>query len=456
MVDTNGNGQDRLVVNTNPIPKPRTRNKITPSPRPRSTISLNEPIKENKDEMIEENKIEEENVMEEKREPVEDKKDTSREENNVERSVKENKIEEVEDTKDTTREESVIIGAVKENKRETVEDNKDIAEEKRTTTDNKREAVEYTKDLTGQEETVKGNKREAFEDTKDIAVGVETVEGNRREAVEDNTDTAREEKNVEETVKENIDQTLSNENNAEAVEDGKKSGLLNEAEETKVSSLDKDLKNKVSELAQLQKEGFASFFKSEEKSKPEIVALHPKTPKKDRYSKSIFDSYTRKRGFQIGASLLDEENNNNSSGLSTPTSVSSALNAFDFVDEIDGLDVEMFSGSLSKNSRKKSEILNQLHGMHELESLRKNPSVGSLRSVSSLPGFTGTNMKKWGNVEELDEISLNSNGGKNGWVLGDTSDTGMLLIALLLIKVYFYYTCRVLVEIKSVKSGIST
>ncbi|XP_044267448.1 cordon-bleu protein-like 1 isoform X2 [Tribolium madens] len=285
-------------------------------------------------------------------------------------------------------------------------------------------------------EPIKENKSEAPIEVKENKSTVEDFEENNRvETVkyEDITSetvvTPSDEKKIEavnsEVVKTNDDPLAAV--NPQVVD---KETIGNEPPQTSEhSDLNEDIKSKVSELAQLQKEGVDNFFKSSEKSKaPEIVALYPKPVKSDRYSKSIFDSYTRKRGFQIGSSLLDEENSTqkSSSGLSTPTSVSSALNAFDFVDEIEGLDVEMFTGSLSKNSKNKSVILNELHGMHELENLKKNPSRGSLRSVNSLPGFTGTNMKKWNNVEELDEISLNSNGGKNGWVLGDTSDTESL------------------------------
>jgi hypothetical protein len=207
-----------------------------------------------------------------------------------------------------------------------------------------------------------------------------------------------------------------------------------ESHENKAKNIDEKLKRKVADLAQLQKESVSSIFNTtnfvtphEKVKPPEIVALHPKEMKQDSYPKSVFES--NKKSFQIGSSLLDlrpeEETKKISSDLSTPNSVASALNAFDFVDEIEGVDVEMFTGSLSKNSKNKNVILNQLHGMHEFETLKKNPSGGSLRSVNSLPGFVGSNMKKWNNIEELDVISLNSCGGRNGWVIGDTSDTGM-------------------------------
>jgi hypothetical protein len=205
-----------------------------------------------------------------------------------------------------------------------------------------------------------------------------------------------------------------------------------ESHENKAKNIDEKLKRKVADLAQLQKESVSSIFNTtnfvtphDKVKPPEIVALHPKEMKQDSYPKSVFES--NKKSFQIGSSLLDlrpeEETKKISSDLSTPNSVASALNAFDFVDEIEGVDVEMFTGSLSKNSKNKNVILNQLHGMHEFETLKKNPSGGSLRSVSSLPGFVGSNMKKWNNIEELDVISLNSCGGRNGWVIGDTSDT---------------------------------
>jgi hypothetical protein len=138
-----------------------------------------------------------------------------------------------------------------------------------------------------------------------------------------------------------------------------------ESHENKAKNIDEKLKRKVADLAQLQKESVSSIFNTtnfvtphEKVKPPEIVALHPKEMKQDSYPKSVFES--NKKSFQIGSSLLDlrpeEETKKISSDLSTPNSVASALNAFDFVDEIEGVDVEMFTGSLSKNSKNKCHL----------------------------------------------------------------------------------------------------
>ncbi|XP_008194098.1 cordon-bleu protein-like 1 isoform X2 [Tribolium castaneum] len=375
VAQADGNGQ---VANTNPVPTPRTRTKITPHPRPRTIAHENKP--QTTEDFKENEKITAEFC------PVSETTDST--------VASEDDLQVVDETREH-------------------HDKEEIASEPKTT---EYCDIRAEKKETGNELLETKEHPNKYEDN--LQVADEEIAGETPETRE-HCDELQADKNG---IANEFRETKEREDNPLVVSEE----ITSETLETKEHrDIHEDIKGKASELAQLQKEGVDSFFKSLEKSKaPEIVALHPK-PAKSGGSKSILDSYTRKRGFQIGSSLLDEENSNqkHSSGLSTPTSVSSALNAFDFVDEIEGLDVEMFTGSLSKNSKNKSVILNELHGMHELDSLKKSPSRGSLRSVNSLPGFTGTNMKKWSNVEELDEISLNSHGGKDGWVLGDTSDT---------------------------------
>lgn len=110
-------------------------------------------------------------------------------------------------------------------------------------------------------------------------------------------------------------------------------------------------------------------------------------------------------------------------------------------DNITDFDINLFTGSLSKGSKGSKKALQHLHGIHDFEenpgeeSLRENESLMSLRSVDSWPSFLGNgNMKKWNNQEDLNDISLNSGGLGDKWVIGDYSDTGMsehLLILLL-------------------------
>ncbi|RZC36482.1 microtubule-associated protein futsch, partial [Asbolus verrucosus] len=371
-------GQDSVVNNnTNPIPTSRNRTKIAPSPRPQSIISLTS--------------------------------EDSFEEKKAEAVKNENKI-----TLNETVGESI---AKANNDKNTV--NEGVTREG----NNQVEEKTVQTDLVDETRIQKIEEKEESAPKSNDKIEEEAVQINLIEKVRPQK-TEKKEEIAPESNGKMSNQTTAEEKtfkHDEMSDENKKKAEINK-------DMDTDLKQKASKLTQLQKQNVTAVFNTttfttastgEDVKPPEVVAFYPKTQKKEhRYSKSIFDSYTRKRGFQIGSSLLDlhsdEEANQkrNSSGLSTPNSVASALNAFDFVDEIEGLDVEMFTGSLSKKSRNKNVILNQLHGMHEFESFRKHPSSGSLRSVSSLPGFIGSNMKKWNNIEELDDISLHSYSGQ--------------------------------------------
>lgn len=399
MVEAPGIGHGNIVANnTNPKPKPRNRTKTAPSPRPRSLVSLSS----------------EDRPDENSAEAVNDKLLEKREESTELVNTRAN----LEPLADNERNESIETPTpVRDELGPTLADTK---------SDEMQELVDEKEiKIVDQATVIENEDHEIAAPTKNEADSVPYEEDpepiNESKQIDDSAKEGLLEKEEIDETTANDDEAKNNFQSADSLGGDKKS--------------DNGMKEKFSELAKLQKSVVSDILEPKaEVSKvkpPEVVALHPKTPNKDSYPKSFFDSYTRKRGFQIGSSLLDlrsdEEasNHKNSSDLSTPNSVASALNAFEFVDEIEGLDVEMFTGSLSKNSRNKNKILNQLHGMHDLDNFSKNPSGGSLRSVSSLPGFLGSNMKKWNNVEELDDISLNSFGGRNGWVIGDTSDTGM-------------------------------
>lgn len=55
----------------------------------------------------------------------------------------------------------------------------------------------------------------------------------------------------------------------------------------------------------------------------------------------------------------------------------------------------------------------------------RNNSITSVRSLQSLPGFSGS-LTKWKNIEELDDLSMGSSVVPNSWGLTDQSEPGML------------------------------
>lgn len=163
---------------------------------------------------------------------------------------------------------------------------------------------------------------------------------------------------------------------------------------------------------------------------PEIIGVIPKTPVENKSPQSNkYDSFGKRR-FQKLQSLtgsFDEDATANKFGsVSSGTSVSSALATFNFVDDFLDLDDKVFSGSISskKNFSLKDEVFSELYGIHNLEDIKigNNQSLSSLRSLRSLPGFYNSDngMKKWNNYEELDDISLASQGPNSRWVIGDS------------------------------------
>nr|XP_023013807.1 uncharacterized protein LOC111503677 [Leptinotarsa decemlineata] len=166
------------------------------------------------------------------------------------------------------------------------------------------------------------------------------------------------------------------------------------------------------------------------KKPPEIVAVIPKTPKES----NKFDTFGKRR-FQTLSSLINSVNESKSksgSVSSTSTSIASALENFNFIDDFSDLDENVFSGSVSSKKKfsLKEEVYNQLFGMHNYEDVKlgKNQSISSLRSLRSLYGFANeSGMKKWKNTEDLDEASLSSLGRNSGrWVAGEFSESESL------------------------------
>ncbi|GJQ69921.1 putative actin filament network formation [Trypoxylus dichotomus] len=157
-------------------------------------------------------------------------------------------------------------------------------------------------------------------------------------------------------------------------------------------------------------------------SKPEIVGVIPKKKKQ-----SNFDTLSRKRGFHIGSSLINMEAEYESESITSLTSddklsdhasLSSKTSDYsthpnDF--EMNDINEEIFTKSVSKKTGKKliEKHTNELHGMHSLDAdynmsnLGQHPSASSLKSMDSIPGFMGgSNMRKWKNVQDLDDISV--------------------------------------------------
>lgn len=190
-------------------------------------------------------------------------------------------------------------------------------------------------------------------------------------------------------------------------------------------------------ISSLQQSFVSDIFSSQEflnESKPSIVAVIPKTPKSEHKYNSNKDSFGKKRCFQIGSSILEKNFDAESSSISSKRSYdskssrNSVVNVSD--DEIGDIDEEMFSGSLSRASRKKRpEVFNQLFGMHSFEedvqtpSFQRNTSLGSFSSMSSVPGLNGAKMRKWNNSETLDSTSLKSVGVTNKWVVAEATNT---------------------------------
>lgn len=181
---------------------------------------------------------------------------------------------------------------------------------------------------------------------------------------------------------------------------------------------------------------------------PEIVGvLLKKSASKDSmHDKAQYDSHSPDTGVKnlnvnvdyVSDEYLGDVHDTKDKYASEYSSLDSSLTQTDKGDDdmpIDDLDIQMFSLSASKNSKHFRKPLKHLHSENDFDSatynndMPKNMSITSLKSVDSLPGFMdSTNMKKWANYQDLDEISNISDNlsHKNKWVVGDTTDTGML------------------------------
>ncbi|CAH0557230.1 unnamed protein product [Brassicogethes aeneus] len=122
---------------------------------------------------------------------------------------------------------------------------------------------------------------------------------------------------------------------------------------------------------------------NEDVKPPEIVGMIPKQRPKWN---TKFDTFGRKTCYKIGMSLVDEDSSSMESGRA---SVSSAMAKFNYDDEIDDYNDNLFERSAARESEG-SKMFSQLYGMHSHEVVEEN------------------DMKKWNNCEDLDNISQNS------------------------------------------------
>ncbi|XP_050497719.1 uncharacterized protein LOC114340291 isoform X2 [Diabrotica virgifera virgifera] len=219
------------------------------------------------------------------------------------------------------------------------------------------------------------------------------------------------------------EQEIQIENSVNVLPDIEKKVVATEVTpETKIEEMQSNVKQESSELGPISSELTLS-----KKLPPEIVAVIPKTLSDKKLNPSNkYDSFGKRRVQKLFSisSLSEDENGSKSGSVSSRTSVSSALGAFNFVDEFSDLDDKVFTGSISKNfSLKDEDFFNELYGIHHLEDfqLKKNQSVCSLRSLSSLPGFlnSGSGMRKWVNTEGLDGLSISEDPNFR-WVIGDS------------------------------------
>ncbi|XP_018565526.1 MATH and LRR domain-containing protein PFE0570w isoform X2 [Anoplophora glabripennis] len=418
--DTHYTTQENVATpSNNPVPLPRNKAKAPPKPRPRSEIvSSNKFLRTSTNPQ---SKVEDENLRKSqkqkqiKEEEMSDKitiaKDSMHSEPQIEidtekfiaeekkprinKIIIETKVDNECIVNEIIKEE---LGGIDKNENQ-VKDNKNIVE-------NSKVAVPKTK-----------------ETKKDIAKDVLKI---------DSDSTVNQKPEVKTRQKTKIERNLE------------KLNELNKLEQD-TPKLSKNLTKSMPDISQLQKLTHEDIFSSpeflNERKPPEVIAMIPKVSKEKKGSPTKFDTFGKRR-FQIGTSLLENfddtasihskvSNDSKTGSFTRNNSVNSALEAFNFVDEFSDLDENTFSGSLSKNSKVSNEIFNQLFGMHNFDEIEmhKNQSISSLRSLRSLPGFMNDSrgLKKWNNVEDLDDISLTSVEVKNKWIFSDASDTESIL-----------------------------
>lgn len=297
------------------------------------------------------------------------------------------------------------------------------------------------------------NSRESVEDKREVGKNLELEDNAHQNLIGDGTESVREKSNFRRKLNaEDTQKSLSNKSRESVEERNEVRGTMEEldmqqnvADDGKESfetrrKLEDDLNQNLTDS------GTESIKKKRRsKTKPEIVGVTYKKSAKD-----IFDSHGRKRGLLMlnSALSMDESTDYETQSVYSTDSESffkkswpdSFTDTNEEDDNITDFDANLFTGSLSRNSKASRTALQQLHGIHDFdehaseESLRENQSLMSLRSVDSWPSFLGNgNMKKWNNQEDLNDVPLNSGGLGDKWLIGDTTDTGMsehLLILL--------------------------
>lgn len=155
---------------------------------------------------------------------------------------------------------------------------------------------------------------------------------------------------------------------------------------------------------------------------PEIVEFLPKVSTEIISTADIEDSCVDPRIFENHITLantLDLEKTKNSN-IMTCADVSSNANNNAF---------SIPSGSMHQEK----SIFHVQPGMYEVEyQFGRKYSISSVKSEQTLSDFDG-GLRKWNNLEELNDLSLASSMGPNNssWVLGEESETGMSLFNFL-------------------------
>ncbi|KAF5298322.1 hypothetical protein FQA39_LY11806 [Lamprigera yunnana] len=144
----------------------------------------------------------------------------------------------------------------------------------------------------------------------------------------------------------------------------------------------------------------------EDQNKPQIVGVIPKKSFSTMSlynSKPTFNSIGNKRGFKIGASLLslNMENTADASREQISKSTSNISNLM-YEYSIDNFDIDIFTPSpVRRKSKSHNKSSRQHHGIFL--------SDQSSEVDASVPSFVEiSNIKRWNNMHDLDDISLNS------------------------------------------------
>lgn len=188
-------------------------------------------------------------------------------------------------------------------------------------------------------------------------------------------------------------------------------------------------------ISQIQKNTHLNIFSSPEflgeKKPPEVIGVIAKTPEQ-KHSLTL-DSLQKQplpENAEVEMTSLNSRLSIDSyteGGLSTNrTSINSALEYSSYTDDLSDSD----RSSIRIKNLMRDSMYSQLYGIHSYDyGYRRTDSVSSLRSLQSLPGFfNNEGLKKWNNLEDLDDISLAFVGPSSPSVTGDRfNESGMFI-----------------------------